>query len=88
MCSELALASALHNLEVNSHGKGLPPPILIVIAITVIAIVAAFPVTFLLLAAPWAAAGFDPRLHIVAQRLILVTWETGPALRIQPYVPT
>jgi hypothetical protein len=56
--------------------------------ITVITFVVAVPVTFLLLATPWAATGLDPSLHVVTQRLILVTWETGPALRIQPYVPT
>lgn len=82
---------------------GFLPSVVIVIAITVITItviamtliaimalafVAATPVDIFFLATVGTAAGLDSSLHVVAQRLIPVTRETGPALRIQPQVPT
>jgi hypothetical protein len=64
------------------------PSVVIVIAITVITFAAVVPATFLLLATVGTAAGLDPLLRIVAQCLILVTGETGPAPRIQPHLLT
>jgi hypothetical protein len=89
-----ALNGSPYNPEADPPGKGLPPPVVIVIAITVLAIttvlavVAAVPAKFFFLAPPGTLAGLDPSLHVVAQRLIPVTGETGSALRIQPYIPT
>jgi hypothetical protein len=77
---------------------GFLPSVVIVIAITIftitvfaimaLAFVAAAPVNFLFLATPWTAAGLDPLLRVVAQRLISIARETGPAISIQPQVPT
>jgi hypothetical protein len=77
---------------------GFLPSVVIVIAITIftitvfaimaLAFVAAAPVNILFLATVGTAAGLDPLWRIVAQRLISVARETGPAMSIQSQVLT